>query len=78
MVWLPDRKPRGRRSPVIAPPTFDAVVFVGYHARESAAEAVLAHPDNGPVVVKLNGVEVPEAGFDPAIQKNSARPCPNW
>ena len=47
--------------------TFDAVVFVGYHAREGAAEAVLAHTDNGRVVVKLNGVEVPEAGFEAAI-----------
>jgi hypothetical protein len=32
---------------VIAPSTFDAVVFVGYHAREGAPEAVLAHTDNG-------------------------------
>lgn len=47
--------------------TFGAVVFVGYHAREGAAEAVLAHTDNGRVVVKLNGVEVPEAGFEGAI-----------
>jgi len=47
--------------------TFDAVVFVGYHAREGVAEAVLAHTDNGRVVVKLNGVEVPEAGFEGAI-----------
>jgi len=47
--------------------TFDAVIFVGYHAREGAAEAVLAHTDNGRVVVKLNGVEVPEAGFEGAI-----------
>jgi D-amino peptidase len=48
-------------------PTFDAAVFVGYHAREGAAEAVLAHTDNGRVVVKLNGVEVPEAGLEAAI-----------
>ena len=47
--------------------TFDAVVFVGYHAREGAAEAVLAHTDNGRMVVKLNGVEVPEAGVEAAI-----------
>src|ERR1700739_3294854 len=47
--------------------TFDAAVFVGYHAREGAQEAVLAHTDNGRVVVKLNGVEVPEAGFEAAI-----------
>ena len=47
--------------------TFGAVVFVGYHAREGAAEAVLAHTHSGRVVVKLNGVEVPEAGFEAAI-----------
>lgn len=45
----------------------DAVVFVGYHAREGAAEGVLAHTFTGTVVVKLNGVEVPEAGFNAAI-----------
>ena len=47
--------------------TFDAVVFVGYHARGGAAEAVLAHTFSHRVVVKLNGVEVPEAGFEAAV-----------
>jgi D-amino peptidase len=47
--------------------TFGAVVFVGYHAREGATEAVLAHTFTGTMVVKLNGVEVPEAGFNAAI-----------
>jgi D-aminopeptidase len=61
---------------VIAPSTFDAVVFVGYHAREGAAEAALAHPDKGRVVVKLNGVEVPEAGFDPSDSKKQRPPMP--
>lgn len=41
----------------------DAAVFVGYHAREGAAEGVLAHTFTGTVVVKLDGVEVPEAGL---------------
>ena len=45
----------------------DAVAFVGYHAREGAAEGVLAHTFTGTMVVKLNGVEVPEAGFNAAI-----------
>lgn len=44
-----------------------AVVFVGYHAREGAAEGILAHTFTGTMVVKLNGVEVPEAGFNAAI-----------
>jgi D-amino peptidase len=47
--------------------SFGGVVFVGYHAREGAAEALLAHTDTGTIVVKLNGVEVPEAGFNAAI-----------
>lgn len=47
--------------------TFDAAVFLGYHAGEGAPHAVLAHTDNGRIVVKLNGVEVPEAGFEAAI-----------
>jgi len=47
--------------------TFGAVVFVGYHAREGAAEAVLAHTFTGTMVFKINGMEVPEAGFNAAI-----------
>src|SRR5262249_13027981 len=47
--------------------TFAAVIFVGYHAREGAADAVLAHTFSGRLAVKLNGVEVPEAGFNAAI-----------
>jgi len=45
----------------------DAAIFVGYHAREGAADGVLAHTFTGTMVVKLNGVEVPEAGFNAAI-----------
>lgn len=47
--------------------TCDAAIFVGYHAREGAAEGVLAHTFTGTMVVNLNGVEVPEAGFNAAI-----------
>ena len=45
----------------------DAAIFVGYHAREGAAAGVLAHTFTGTVVVALNGMEVPEAGFNAAI-----------
>jgi len=45
----------------------DAAIFVGYHAREGAAEGILSHTFTGTMVVKLNGVEVPEAGFNAAI-----------
>lgn len=49
--------------------TFDAVVFVGYHASESQKNAILAHTEDGDKIleVKLNGNPVPEAGFNAAI-----------
>ncbi|MGH9823509.1 MAG: M55 family metallopeptidase, partial [Blastocatellia bacterium] len=47
--------------------TFDAVVFIGYHAGEGEADAVLAHTFSGKETVKLNGMIVPEAGFNAAI-----------
>jgi D-amino peptidase len=47
--------------------SFGAVIFIGYHAREGRANAVLAHTMTGEEVIKLNGVEVPEAGFNAAI-----------
>jgi len=49
--------------------TYDAVVFVGYHASEGQANAILAHTESGNKIfeVKLNGVTVPEAGISAAI-----------
>ena len=47
--------------------SFEAVVFIGYHAREGRADAVLAHTFSGDEVVKLNGLEISEAGFNAAI-----------
>jgi D-amino peptidase len=49
--------------------TFAAVVFVGYHASEGQANAILAHTDSSTRFfdVKLNGVTVPEAGISAAI-----------
>ena len=47
--------------------TFEAAVFIGYHAREGRADAVLAHTFSGDEVVKLNGVEMSEAGYNAAI-----------
>lgn len=49
--------------------TFDAVVFVGYHASEKQKNAILAHTEDGEKIfeVKINGVPVPEAGFNAAI-----------
>ena len=47
--------------------SFEAVVFIGYHAREGRADAVLAHTFSGDEVVKLNGTEMSEAGYNAAI-----------
>lgn len=47
--------------------TFAAVVFVGYHASEGQGTAILAHTNTGRLIIKLNDVEVPEAGFNGAI-----------
>jgi len=49
--------------------TFDAAVFVGYHAGEGTADAILSHTESGSKIfeVKLNGVPVPEGGINAAI-----------
>jgi D-amino peptidase len=47
--------------------TFGAVVFIGYHAGEGQADAVIPHDFSHNQILKLNGVEVSEAGFNGAI-----------
>jgi D-amino peptidase len=47
--------------------SFGAVVFVGYHAAEGRANAILSHSFDGTMEVELDGVTVPEAGFNAAI-----------
>lgn len=49
--------------------TFDACIFVGYHARAGTAEAVLDHTYSGASIrwIKLNGREMPELGLNAAI-----------
>lgn len=50
--------------------TFDAVFFIGYHARAGSAFANLDHTWNGPRVVQniwLNGIEVGETGLNAAL-----------
>jgi len=49
--------------------SFDAVVFIGYHAGEGQPAAILSHTFDGRHIfeVKLNGQPVPEAGFNAAI-----------
>ena len=46
--------------------SFDAVVFIGYHASEGQP-GVLSHSFTGSMEIKLNGQVVPEAGFNAAI-----------
>ncbi len=49
--------------------TFDACVFVGYHARAGTAPAILDHTISGGVVraIRVNGQEMPELGLNAAI-----------
>ena len=46
--------------------TFDAVIFIGYHAREGTPDAVLKHTMNGQIDVFINGKNMPEAGINGA------------
>lgn len=47
--------------------TFDAVIFIGYHAREGTPDAVLKHTMTGEIDVLINGKKMPEAGINGAI-----------
>jgi D-amino peptidase len=49
--------------------SFDACIFVGYHARAGTAPAVLDHTISGGVVraIRVNGMEMPELGLNAAI-----------
>ncbi|MCJ7582583.1 MAG: M55 family metallopeptidase [Candidatus Aminicenantes bacterium] len=46
--------------------SFDAVIFIGYHAREGTPNAVLKHTMNGKIDVFINGENMPEAGINGA------------
>jgi len=48
--------------------TFDAVLFIGYHAKAGTAEGVLAHTSSGNVIdLSINGVSLPEAGYNALV-----------
>jgi len=49
--------------------SFDAVIFIGYHASTANVSGVRAHTMSSATLtsVKLNGVEVPEGGMNAAI-----------
>lgn len=48
--------------------TFDAVVFVGYHAKAGTPNAILEHTSTGNVIdVAINGVSLPEGGYNALV-----------
>ena len=48
--------------------TFDAVVFVGYHAKAGTSNAILEHTSTGNVVdFSINGVSLPEGGYNALV-----------
>jgi len=50
-------------------PSFQACLFIGYHAKAGTENAILDHTISGSVVrfVKVNGIEMPELGLNAAI-----------
>jgi D-amino peptidase len=48
--------------------TFDAVMFIGYHAKAGTEDGVLAHTSSGNVIdLSVNGVSLPEGGYNALI-----------
>lgn len=48
--------------------SFDAVVFVGYHAKAGTEGGILAHTSSGNVIdLSINGVSLPEAGYNALV-----------
>jgi len=48
--------------------SFDAVIFVGYHARAGTLDATLDHTMTGAIYdLKINGILMPEAGINATI-----------
>jgi len=51
--------------------SFDAVLFIGYHARAGTPNALLEHTSSGNVTnVSVNGVSLPEAGYNALVAGN--------
>lgn len=45
--------------------TFDAAVFIGYHAKAGTPDATIEHTSSGMVTdISINGVSLPEAGYN--------------
>jgi D-amino peptidase len=55
--------------------TFDAVVFIGYHAKAGTPNAILEHTSTGNVVdFSINGVSLPEGGYNAVVAGLSGVP----
>jgi D-amino peptidase len=48
--------------------SFDAVIFIGYHAKAGTPNALLEHTSSGDVAdFSINGISMPEAGYNALI-----------
>jgi len=48
--------------------SFDAVVFIGYHAKAGTPNAILEHTSTGNVIdLSINGVSLPEGGYNALV-----------
>jgi D-amino peptidase len=48
--------------------SFDAVIFIGYHARAGTPDALLEHTSSGSVMdFSVNGISMPEGGYNSLI-----------
>ena len=48
--------------------TFDAVIFIGYHAKAGTEDGVIAHTSSGNVIdLSVNGNSLPEGGYNALI-----------
>ena len=48
--------------------SFDAVLFIGYHAKAGTEQGIIAHTSSGNVIdLSVNGVSLPEAGYNAII-----------
>ena len=55
--------------------TFDAVVFIGYHAKAGTPNAILEHTSTGNVIdFSVNGVSLPEGGYNAIVAGLSGVP----
>ncbi|MFC1726151.1 M55 family metallopeptidase [candidate division KSB1 bacterium] len=48
--------------------SFDAVIFIGNHAKAGTPEGIIAHTSSGNVIdLSINGISLPEAGYNALI-----------